>query len=358
MNDSVIPQANAPAHTDPRWKAVLAKDAARDGEFVFAVSTTGIYCRPSCPARTPKRGNVRFFDSPELARRAGFRACKRCHPDDASAREKQVRAILRACALIEQSEERVTLDELAAKVGLSPYYFHRLFKDVTGVTPRDFHRARQISRVGAALATAGSVTDALYDAGFSSSGRFYENTNAMLGMKPAAWRAGGAGEEIRYCVHPCALGLVLVAATERGVCTIEFGDSADELTTRLQERFPKARFAPADAEFDAWLRRLLAHLDRPSAALDLPLDVRGTAFQQQVWKALRDLKPGETASYAEVAARIGKPKSVRAVARACASNILGVAIPCHRVVRSDGGISGYRWGVERKRALLAKERKR
>jgi AraC family transcriptional regulator of adaptative response/methylated-DNA-[protein]-cysteine methyltransferase len=349
-------------HDAERWDAVQRKDANRDGDFVFAVRSTGVYCRPSCAARQPLRRNVEFFEAPAAARAAGYRACKRCDPDGSSTREKQVQAILAACRLIEQAEERMSLATLARKVGLSAYHFHRLFKDVTGVTPRDYHRARQIARLNDTLKDSPSVTAAIYDAGFNSAGRFYDHADALLGMTASSYRRGGAGEEIRYAVQTCALGLVLVAATGRGVCTIEFGDTVAELTARLHERFPKAQFRPADAEFSAWLQRVLDYLQAPgspsSPQLDLPLDVRGTAFQQQVWKALREIPAGSTSTYTAVAEKIGRPSAVRAVAQAIASNPVAVAVPCHRVLRSDGSLSGYRWGVERKEQLLVHEQAR
>lgn len=340
---------------DAQWEGILRKDAQLDGTYLFAVKTTGIYCRPSCPSRTPKRVNVAFYATTQLARDAGFRACLRCAPDGPSKRQLQTQAILQACRIIEASPERISLHELAAQVNLSPHHFHRIFKDVTGVTPLDYHKARQISQIGQSLKSTASVTEAIYDAGFSSSGRFYENTNAMLGMTPKAYKAGGAGEMIRYAVRSSALGLVLVAATARGICTIEFGDDEAELTARLTQRFPQSTMLPEDAQFSAWLAKLLAQIQLPQSALDLPLDIRGTVFQQQVWKALQDIPLGQTLSYSEVAERIGKPKAVRAVATACASNVLALAIPCHRVVRSNGELSGYRWGVDRKRSLLDAE---
>jgi AraC family transcriptional regulator, regulatory protein of adaptative response / methylated-DNA-[protein]-cysteine methyltransferase len=347
----------AVASDDARWDGVLRKDASLDGSYLFAVKTTGIYCRPSCPSRTPKRVNVRFYDSADAARQDGFRACLRCAPDGLSKRQQQTQAILQACRSIEASEERLSLHDLAGQVGLSPHHFHRMFKDVTGVTPHGYYKARQIAHIGQSIRQTDSVTEAIYDAGFSSSGRFYENTNAMLGMTPKAYKAGGAGEAIRAAVRHCALGLVLVAATQRGICTIEFGDDAGELMQRLAQRFPHAQVLQQDAQFDAWLATLLAHIHLPQKALDLPLDVRGTVFQQQVWRALQDIPPGQTQSYSEVAQRIGKPKAARAVATACASNVLALAIPCHRVVRGNGELSGYRWGVQRKQSLLDAEAK-
>jgi AraC family transcriptional regulator, regulatory protein of adaptative response / methylated-DNA-[protein]-cysteine methyltransferase len=340
---------------ETRWNGVLKKDAAQDGKYLFAVKTTGIYCRPSCPSRTPKRSNVSYFTSATFARAAGFRACLRCAPDGVSKREQQTQAVLAACRLIEQSESRLGLADLANKVGLSSRHFHRVFKDVTGVTPLDYFKARQIALIGKSVTSSKSVTDAIYDAGFSSSGRFYEATNAMLGMTPKAFKAGGAGQAIRVTVRESALGLVLVAATAKGICTIEFGDDASELTERVHKRFPSAVFLAEDAQFSGWVKSLVDHIELPKQALTLPLEIRGTVFQQQVWKALQEIPLGVTRSYGQVAESIGKPTAVRAVATACASNVLAVAIPCHRVVRGTGEISGYRWGIERKKKLLAAE---
>jgi AraC family transcriptional regulator, regulatory protein of adaptative response / methylated-DNA-[protein]-cysteine methyltransferase len=335
-----------------QWEGVLRKDATLDGQYLFAVKTTGIYCRPSCPSRTPKRSNVSFFISSEQARLAGFRACLRCAPDGLSKREQQTQAILQACRIIDESEEKISLSSLASRVALSPHHFHRVFKEVTGVTPQDYFKARQIAQIGQSIKSTSTVTDAIYDAGFSSSGRFYESTNAMLGMTPKAYKAGGTGEAIRVSVRICSLGLVLIAATQRGICTIEFGDDETLLMQKLSVRFPNAVLLTKDTQFDDWLERVLRHIEAPAKALDLPLDIRGTVFQQQVWKALQDIPVGATASYSEIAQRIDKPKAVRAVASACASNTLAVVIPCHRVVRGNGELSGYRWGVERKSKLL------
>jgi AraC family transcriptional regulator, regulatory protein of adaptative response / methylated-DNA-[protein]-cysteine methyltransferase len=264
---------------------------------------------------------------------------------------------LQACRIIDESGEKVSLTALAARVGLSTHHFHRVFKDVTGVTPQDYFKARQIAHIGNSLKSNASVTTAIYEAGFSSSGRFYEGSNAMLGMTPKAFKAGGSGEAIRVAVKQCALGLVLIAATQKGICTIEFGEDEKMLTDRLAARFPNALLMPSDAQFEAWLEKTLAHINAPTKAFDLPLDIRGTVFQQQVWKALQDIPTGTTASYSEIAQVIAKPKAVRAVATACASNTLAVAIPCHRVVRGNGELSGYRWGVDRKKQLLDNEAK-
>jgi AraC family transcriptional regulator, regulatory protein of adaptative response / methylated-DNA-[protein]-cysteine methyltransferase len=339
-----------------RWSAVLSRDKQFDGEFVYAVRSTGVYCRPSCPSRPARRENVEFHDTTQRAQAAGFRACKRCQPDGASLEHRHNELITAACRAIEASEAGLALDELAAAAGLSAHHFHRIFKRVTGLTPKAYAKAVQGRRVHDALEGANSVTEAIYDAGFNSSGRFYESSASKLGMAPQQFRSGGVDQQIRYAVEPCALGVIIVAATPRGVCGIEFGDSAHALVERLRQRFPKADFTPGDPSFRAWVGRVLAYIEQPAGVLDLPLDIQGTVFQRRVWQALRDIPCGSTASYAEVAQAIGKPKAVRAVATACASNNVAVAVPCHRVVRSDGSLSGYRWGPERKAELLRRER--
>jgi AraC family transcriptional regulator, regulatory protein of adaptative response / methylated-DNA-[protein]-cysteine methyltransferase len=339
-----------------RWPAVQLRDAAADGEFVYAVKTTGVYCRPSCPSRAAKRQNVEFFDTTFLAQAAGYRACKRCKPDGISQEHRRNDMIAAACDTI-KGNPKTTLATLAAASGLSAYHFHRVFKEITGVTPKEYQKSLQTTRVAEALRVADSVTTAIYDAGFNSSSRFYEDAATTLGMSPTQYRKGAMGEEIRYSAEPCALGIIIVAATRRGVCAIEFGDSAHALVARLRERFPHAAFQPADTEFKKWIGKILAYIEQPRGVLDLPLDVQGTVFQRRVWKALQEIPLGETASYAVVAKKIGKPSAVRAVAQACASNQIAVAIPCHRVVRSDGALSGYRWGTERKAELLKREKK-
>jgi AraC family transcriptional regulator, regulatory protein of adaptative response / methylated-DNA-[protein]-cysteine methyltransferase len=355
--NSMNAQINTATDDEARWQGIMTKNATLDGSYLFAVKTTGIYCRPSCPSRTPNRINVQFFNTAEEALKSGFRACLRCAPDGVTKHQQQTTAIMQACRIIENSETRITLNALAEQVGLSPQHFHRVFKDVTGVTPHDYYKARQIAQIGQSLQTNGTVTDAMYAAGFNSSGRFYENTHAMLGMTPTAYKAGGQNEVIRVAVRTCALGLVLVAATGRGICTIEFGDDKALLEEALFKRFPKATIIAKDAQFSDWLAQLLAHIQLPQKALQLPLDIRGTVFQQQVWNALQAIPLGQTVSYSEVAKQIGKLKAVRAVATACASNVLALAIPCHRVVRGNGALSGYRWGVERKRKILDAEAK-
>jgi AraC family transcriptional regulator of adaptative response/methylated-DNA-[protein]-cysteine methyltransferase len=338
-----------------RWSAVITRDGQCDGEFVYAVRTTGIYCRASCPSRTARRENVEFFDTTDLARAAGYRACKRCTPDEVSLEHRRNDAVTAACRAIEASAAPLRLNDLARDAGLSPHHFHRVFRQVTGVTPGAYVRAIRHKRMQAALASAPSVTDAIHDAGFNSSSRFYAGGTEALGMAPTAWRTGGAGERIRYAVEPCALGVIIVAATPRGVCCIEFGDSAHALVERLRARFPKAALEPGDPQFLQWVGAVLAFIEQPRGVLDLPLDIQGTAFQRQVWEALRTIPAGRRVSYTDVASAIGRPEAVRAVATACASNAVAVAIPCHRVVRNDGGLAGYRWGIERKAELLRRE---
>jgi AraC family transcriptional regulator of adaptative response/methylated-DNA-[protein]-cysteine methyltransferase len=337
------------------WAAVIARDALADGQFVYAVRTTGVYCRPSCPSRAARRENICFFDTTHAARAAGFRACKRCRPDAAPLALRQADAVLAACRALEASASGIGLAALARASGLSAHHFHRVFKRVTGVTPKAYFKTVQARRLPSALAAASNVTEAIYAAGFNSAGRFYENGAAALGMTPLAYRGGGAGQSIQYAVEPCSLGFVIVAATSRGVCGIELGDAAQDLIEALRLRFPKAQFAPGDAQFRHWVGAVLAYIEHPQGLLDLPCDVQGTVFQQRVWQALRAIPSGSTVSYAELAGAIGRPTAARAVAQACASNPLAVAVPCHRVVRADGALSGYRWGVARKAELLRRE---
>lgn len=340
---------------DDRWTAVAQRDKRADGRFFFAVATTGIYCRPGCSSRRPNRENVHYFESAAAAETAGYRPCKRCDPRSAVAPNPQLERVLLACRLMDEAAEPLTLDQLAAAVGLSPYYFHRLFKQATGITPAAYARARRAERLRTTLQEESTVTDALYEAGFGSSSRVYEAANATLGMTPRAYKNGAPGQVIRYAVAPSYLGQVLVAESERGVCRIDLGDTAAELEQGLHETFPHAQLVAGDASFAQTLAAVVGFLDQPQPALGLPLDIRGTAFQRQVWSALQQIPPGSTMSYAEVAEAIGKPNATRAVAGACAANTLAVAIPCHRVVRSDGALGGYRWGLARKEALLAHE---
>lgn len=341
---------------DRRWSSVLARDPAADGSFVYAVRTTGVYCRPSCPSRRAKPENVCFWPGWEEAEKAGFRACRRCKPKGIGLQQQHAAVVAEICRTIDGAEEPPTLEALAEEAGMSPFYFHRVFKAVTGVTPKAYAAARRGERVRAELATPGtSVTSAIYGAGFNSNGRFYEASDGLLGMTPTAWRTGGADTEIRFAIGECSLGAILVALSARGVCAITIGDDPEALVRALQDRFPRASLVGGDAAFEGLIARIVGFVEAPGLGLDLPLDVRGTAFQQRVWQALREIPAGETASYTEVAERIGAPRSVRAVAQACGANEIAVAIPCHRVVRRDGALSGYRWGVERKQALLRKE---
>jgi AraC family transcriptional regulator of adaptative response/methylated-DNA-[protein]-cysteine methyltransferase len=340
---------------DDRWEAARRRDRAADGAFVYSVLTTSVYCRPSCAARLARRENVRFHATCADAEKAGFRACKRCRPNESTLAERHAATVAGACRIIEEAEDMPSLDALAARAGLSRFHFHRVFKAVTGVTPTAYARAHRARRVRDELTHHGTITEAIYGAGFNSNSRFYEAASDLLGMTPTAFRKGGQDSVIRFAVGECSLGSILVAATETGVCAIQFSDDPDALVRDLQDRFPKARLIGGDPEFEQLVARVVGFVEAPAQGFGLPLDVRGTAFQQRVWQALREIPAGSTASYAEIANRIGAPKAVRAVAQACGANALAVAIPCHRVVRNDGALSGYRWGVERKRALLERE---
>lgn len=335
--------------------AVTRRDREADGAFVYAVRTTGIYCRPSCASRPALPHNLLFFPSPEEAAAAGFRPCKRCKPDGPSPEMLDAAIVEKACRLIEASEEAPSLAELAEAAGLSPGYFHRVFRRVTGLTPKAYAAARRAERVREALGKDGSVTEAFYSAGFNSSGRFYEQAPGILGMTPGRYKTGGADEELRFAIGQSSLGAILVASSTKGVAAILMGDYPNVLVEDLQDRFPKARLVGGDEDYERFVARVVGLVETPHLGLDLPLDVRGTAFQQRVWQALREIPAGRTASYAEIAERIGARSSVRAVAGACAANNIALAIPCHRVVRTDGALSGYAWGVERKRTLIGRE---
>jgi AraC family transcriptional regulator of adaptative response/methylated-DNA-[protein]-cysteine methyltransferase len=340
---------------DERWAAVLRRDAAFDGAFYYSVKSTGVFCRPSCPSRRPRRENVAFHERPEDAERLGFRPCRRCRPTAPALSERQAKAIARACALLDATDESPSLQRIAREVGMSRFHFQRVFKAVTGVTPKAYATARRADRVRQLLPTRATVTAALYDAGFNSGGRFYASAGAVLGMKPGTFRTGGQGEVIRFAVATCSLGKILVAATAKGVCAITFGNDTKVLVRELEKRFPHARIVAGDRAFEALVAEVVGAVEQPSRPFELPLDVRGTAFQQRVWHALRETLPGTRVTYSDIARRIGAPGAVRAVARACASNPVAVVIPCHRVVRKDGSTGGYRWGPRRKQALLDRE---
>lgn len=347
---------SVPTEQDPRWQSVLQRDAGADDTFVYGVTTTGIYCRPSCPSRIAAPAHVSFYASPQEAEVAGFRPCQRCRPNGPSLAQARAQMVAQACRLIESAEELPVLDDLAAQLGVSPYHFHRCFKAITGLTPKAWGAAHRAHRMRAGLVEPGaSVTRAIHGAGFSSGSRFYERANDMLGMPPAVYRSGGAGEAIHFAVGESSLGAIMVARTHKGICALTLGDDPDLLVRDLQDRFPKADLIGGDVAFEAVVAQVVGFVEAPRLGLDLPLDIRGTAFQQRVWQALMQVPAGETVSYAEIARRIGAPKAMRAVAQACGANAIAVAIPCHRVVRHDGALSGYRWGVERKRALLDRE---
>ena len=342
---------------DEQWAAVVARDKAYDGMFYYSVATTGVYCRPSCASRLANRSNVKFHRTCEDAEAAGFRACQRCKPKDSSPDQGHLAKVAEACRLIESSDEALKLDELAESVGLSPFHFHRLFKAATGVTPKAYAVAHRQKRVRGNLKQSGTVTQAIHEAGFNSSARFYETSRQLLGMTPKAYRAGGSEAEIRFAVGQCSLGSILVAQSEKGVCAIFLGDDPEKLLRDLEDKFPLARLIGGDRKFEKLVAKVVGFVESPGIGLDLPLDIRGTAFQHRVWEALRRIPAGKTVSYTDIAQKIGKPNAVRAVAQACAANAIAIAIPCHRVVRNDGALSGYRWGVARKRALLDKESK-
>lgn len=346
------------AADDPRWARIVARDKAADGQLWYSVSTTGVYCRPSCPSRTANPKNVALHDTIESARATGFRPCRRCNPDGPSLECENAALVAKACRFIEDSEEEPSLEDLALAVDRSPSYFHRVFKASTGLTPKAYAAGHRAKKVREGLETGTSVTEAMYDAGFNSSGRFYEKSNGMLGMTPTQYREGGANEDIRFAVGQSCLGAILVASSRKGVASILLGDDPDALVRSLQDRFPKARLIGMDREYEALVAQVCGFVENPGVGLDLPLDVRGTAFQRRVWQALQEIPVGERVSYSQIARRIGAPRATRAVAGACAANNIAVAIPCHRVVRTDGALSGYAWGVDRKRALLDREASR
>ena len=344
------------ASDEARWRAVADRDPAAEGSFFYAVRTTGVYCRPSCASRRPKRDNVAFYDSRGAAERAGFRPCKRCRPDAEAPARRRAAIVAAACRAIETAEAEPSLAELARAAAMSPFHFHRLFKAATGVTPKAYAAARRAEKLRDELRHSDTVTAAAYGAGFNSSGRFYAAAAPLLGMRPRAFRAGGKDAAIRFALGQCSLGAILVAATACGICAIALGDDPQALLRDLEDRFPEAELIGGDKGFEALVAKVVGLIERPAQSVDLPLDIRGTAFQQRVWSALRRIPAGKTLSYSELAKRVGAPQAVRAVASACAANKIAVAIPCHRVVRNDGSLSGYRWGVARKKTLLAIER--
>ena len=350
-------QAQAQFTSDEaRWQAVQSRDRQADGQFVYGVKTTGVYCRPSSSARLPQRKNVVFFDTAQEAEAAGYRASRRARADRTAAADERAELVERACRQIESAQTPPSLDELAAQANMSPFHFHRVFKAETGVTPKAYAsawRARKLrDELGSSVT---SITDAIYTAGFNSNSRFYEASDQLLGMRAGEYRAGGQGAVIRFAIGQCSLGAILVAQSHRGICAIMLGDDPDMLLRDLQDQFVRAQLVGGDAAFERLVAQVIGFVEAPSVGLNLPLDVRGTAFQERVWQALRDVPAGTTVSYGQIAERIGAPTAVRAVAQACGANRIAVAIPCHRVVRRDGDISGYRWGVERKRQLLERE---
>lgn len=340
---------------DPRWAFIVGRDPSADSKFYYAVKTTGVYCRPSCAARLARPENVEYFGTRAEAEKAGFRPCKRCKPDQASVFEQNATKIAKACRLIEKSEETPSLARLAKSTGMSVYHFHRTFKSITGLTPNDYATAHRSQRMRSSLERSSTVTIAIYEAGFNSSGRFYENTNNVLGMTPSQFRAGGTDIDIFFAIAECSLGSVVVAQSKKGVCAILVGDDPVVLVKELQDKFPTANLIGDEPGYQDVVAKVVGLIERPGIGFELPLDIRGTAFQRRVWKALQQIPPGSTVTYTDIAKKIGMPKAVRAVAQACASNVLAVAIPCHRVIRTDGSLSGYRWGVERKSALLERE---
>lgn len=338
-----------------RWQALRRKSSGAVGKFFYGVRTTGVYCRPECGAKLPLRKNVLFFDSCAEAERAGFRACRRCHPRNESPDRTKIETITRACEIITQREEMPSVDDLAKEFGLSRFHFQRMFKKEVGLSPRQFATALREERMRGLLKSGKNVTEAIYAAGFNANSRFYENSSEMLGMKPVDFRRGGSGTKIHYSIVPTSLGRVVVAGTERGICCVHFGANRRELLEHLRELLPRAELIRGDEVFDSWVQRVVLSIDSVKPSEDLPLDVKGTVFQKRVWRALREIPAGSKLTYKEVAAKIGKPDAVRAVARACATNSVAVVVPCHRVVRTDGKLAGYRWGLERKRELLRRE---
>jgi len=342
---------------DPRWASIVTRDKAADGTFWYSVATTGIFCRPSCPSRLANPRNVRLHESVAAAEAAGFRPCRRCNPGGISIEAANDAIVAKACKLIDQATEPLSLAQVAESVELSPHYFHRLFKKAIGLTPKAYAVAGRSARLREGLTKAATVTEAIHEAGYGSNGRFYEASTGVLGMSPTHYRSGGVQEVLTFAVGQCSLGAILVASSAKGVTAILLGDDPDTLVRDLEDRFPRARLVGGDAAYEQLVAQVVGLVEAPAHGLALPLDVRGTAFQQRVWLALREIPAGQTETYSSIAERIGAPSSVRAVAGACAANAHAVAIPCHRVVRHDGSLSGYRWGVERKRELIEREQR-
>ncbi len=340
---------------DPRWASIVTRDRTADGTFWYSVATTGVFCRPSCPSRLANPKNVRLHESIVAAEAAGFRACRRCNPDGISIEAANNAIVAKACKLIDEAGETLSLAQVAESVEFSPHYFHRLFKKATGLTPKAYAVAGRSARLRDALARTATVTEAFHEAGYGSNGRFYEASTGVLGMSPTHYRSGGVQELLTFAVGQCSLGAILVASSAKGVAAILLGDDPETLVRDLEDRFPRARLVGGDAAYEQLVAQVVGLVEAPGHGLALPLDVRGTAFQQRVWLALREIPAGKTETYSSIAEKIGSPSSVRAVAGACAANVHAVAIPCHRVVRHDGGLSGYRWGLERKRELIDRE---
>ncbi len=355
--EQAIDQELQVANAEDYWQAVLAKDASFDGTFFYAVRSTSIYCRPSCPARRPRREQVLFFSLPEVAERAGFRPCQRCTPQNATTPNPQAELIERVCQYIESNlDNPLTLAILGEHVGMSPHHLQRIFKRIMGITPRQYAEARRLSELKTQLKEGQAVTTALYEAGYSSSSRLYEQASTRLGMTPATYRRGGKGMQISYTLVDCPLGRLLIAIAQRGMCALYLGNCDAELVAALLAEYPAAEFHCDNVDLKLWVSSLLDHLNGEQIHLDLPLDFQATAFQWRVWEELRAIPYGTTRSYREIARSIGHPQAVRAVARACATNPVSLVIPCHRVIRGDGSLGGYRWGLERKQALLTREK--
>jgi AraC family transcriptional regulator, regulatory protein of adaptative response / methylated-DNA-[protein]-cysteine methyltransferase len=348
--ETIMRNSNSGEHL---WSLVMARDAKSDGRFVYAVKSTGIFCRPTCPSRRPRQDNVEFFTTPVQARSAGYRACQRCKPEQPNAQLGKIEA---ACRLIDQHlEDTLHLPEMAAHVGLSPFHFQRLFKRTLGISPRQYQQAQRGRRYKRALQTESRITDAVYEAGYSSSSRAYENSNAHLGMTPTSFRRGGEGVLINYTIIPSELGRILVATTARGVCAVRFGASASALESELRQEFSAATLRRDDRALQPAVEAIRSLLAGSPSLTHVPVDIQGTAFQQRVWQAIRQIPAGQTRSYTELAKQVGAPRAVRAVASACASNPAALVVPCHRVVQKSGKLAGYRWGLERKAALLRAE---